>query len=157
MNIRSIGFVDTSFFTATLINAHRNKLNETGELVLRTPNEDLPLMKDWKSARALLTKIKNVAASLRGDQTVPKFGVVRVTRLDPGAFTAWHRDEDEYALSVVRLYCGLTAVPNAFLICGGMVSFLPVGDLLFVNHRQLHCDVNFGTYPRYALIADVKT
>lgn len=182
MNLRSICFLDVSTMTANLIIRHKDKFglhklrqqapgsahHDTETIILRAPPEpsadnwqldvdhiDYPILKDWKSAKAMLTRIRNAVAPLNGGAPA-ELGKAMVVSLKPGGHVDWHVDEGEYAEAHDRLHVCLVPSPGAWLYAGGEGAVLPVGQLTWVNNRVLHSAVNMGQNARVHLIVDVR-
>ncbi len=181
-NIVPLAFLDTSQFTATLVNKYRDQFgkdprrektagsphHDTQSILLRGPAKptaqnwfedieqvDYPILKEWKSARNLLSRIKNAAAPfLKGQPAV--LGKVMIVQLKPHGVVDWHVDEGEYAAAHYRTHLCLIPSPGAFVYSGPEMANLPVGQLTFFENRVLHCATNFGDFARTHLIVDVR-
>lgn len=157
--IRPITFLDTRQATARYVLTYEKQLRD-GVLQLRDVNEDgkvedLPILKEWNSARALLARIKTGASELNGGKTLT-LGKAWIEQLPGGHGTPWRIEDDEYAQGHVRTRTCLIPAPNCFTYSGMAVDQLGVGIVNVVEHRILHADTNFSTYPRVHLIVDVK-
>lgn len=181
-NFLALGFVDTSVCTANLVlkfrdrfgqDARREKApgsphHDTDAILLRGPKDpspanwfgdiehvDYPILKEWKSAANLLSRIRNAAAPfLKGQQAV--LGKAMVVRLKPKGFVDWHVDEGEYAAVHDRLHICLIPSPGAWLYSGGEMACPPVGQITWINNRVLHSATNLGDVARVHLIVDVR-
>lgn len=156
--IRPVGFVDTAFFTAALIGKYRDKL-AGGLLPLRARDgegeaADLPILKDWKSGKALLTRLRSQLAMFNQGKPV-RLGEAALEQLDTGASTEWCEDEDEYSLAVFRLRISLVPSAGDWLYCNGAQISPAVGHIINYDHTKLHSAVNFGPCRRIHLIVDV--
>lgn len=158
MNIFSIGFLDASVFTANLILRHKAKLQEVDPgislLPLRTEDGDLPIMAEWGSAKALLSKVRAAAAPILGG----KPGILArasVVQLGVGACVPWAADDDDYAQTVHRLLLCLIPSPGCWVYSGSEGTIPSVGMLTLVNHEVLHSVINTGQNPCTQLIVDV--
>lgn len=116
---------------------------------------DLPILKEWKSARALLQRFKTAAAPLLNGQPA-EFGKVWIETLPGMSATPWEIHEDEYAQAHIRTRTVLIVTPENYTHSGLERISLGVGVVNLVEHRTLHCETNFGTHPRTHLIVDVK-
>ena len=182
MNFRPLAFIDTSHFTAALVHKykdawgwdeHRQKFegsphHDTQAILLRGPKDptvenwfqdipqiDYPVLKEWKSARAMLARIKDALQPIVGKAPVT-FGKIMVVRLKVGGFVDWHIDEGAYAEKHDRAHLCLLPSPGAWLYSGGEVAQPPVGMLTYMNNRALHSALNTGPVPRVHLILDVR-
>ncbi len=152
--IKPVGFVELSRFTAAFVVQYRQNAVDN-ILQLRSPDEDFPLLKEWKSARAVLTRIQAGAAPLLGGKPV-KLGRVWIETLDGGRGTPWAQEEDEYAQSHIRTRTCMIPTHDAYSYSGNFRELLNVGVINFIEHRILHSEVNFSPYPRTHLIVDIK-
>lgn len=158
--IRALGFVDTSAFTAMLVVKYRDRA-EQGILPLRSVKEgeadpsDLPILKEWKGARALLTRMRAAAAPLM-DGVTPELGKVWVETLPPMSGTPWALEDDDYAAGHVRTRTCLIPAPDAWSICGGSSAILGVGVVNVLDLRLLASEVNHSQHARTHLIVDFK-
>ncbi len=150
--IKAVGFVDASFFTAMFVTKYKAQL--VGEGPLRTlplmkDGSPLPVLKEWKSGRSLLGRIKS---AFNTDEPV-EFGDVAIMQLDAGGYVPWDADSE----SVVRRYhlC-LVPSPSCWLYSAGSGLVAPVGQLTEVNHRALYSVVNFSEYACTHLVLDAK-
>lgn len=182
MNIRPIGFLDTSAATANLIVRHKaswdaaklraeyagSPHHATRSILLRGPAnpspanwfDDVPqveyaILKDFKSARSLLLKIANLVAPMNGGQP-GELGKAMIVSLPPGGWVDWHVDEGAYAEAHHRFHVCLVPSPGAMLYVGGEAVNLPVGMLNYVNNRVPHSAYNVGPVSRIHLIADIR-
>jgi len=117
--------------------------------------EDLPIMKEWKSARALLTRYKAQGSSFLGGAKC-ELGKVWIESLPGMHGTPWLLEEDDYAQSVVRTRICLVPSPDAYSHSAGDRVLLGVGVVNVVEHRTLHSETNLSTHSRVHLIVDVK-
>jgi hypothetical protein len=156
MNIQPLVFVETDAFQATFTAKYRSllsaDLNGMDTLTLRTEAEDMPVLKEWKSARTLLSKIRNGAAAFL-DGVVPELGYVELRRLKPHTATPWTIEGRE---DIHRIHLCIVPSPAAYVYCGGQMAILPVGMINLVNHRALCSEANFGDFPRTHLVVDLK-
>lgn len=182
MNFAPLAFVDTAQATALLVTKYRERFgrdarrekhpnsphHDTQTIILRGPAEgddwfadedqvDYPILKEWKSARNLLARIRVALAPLPSFQGKPVvFGKAMIVTLKPGGFVDWHVDEGEYAAAHDRVHLCLLPSPGAWLYSGGEQVNPPVGQLTYMNNRVLHSAVNLGPVPRVHLILDVR-
>ncbi len=158
MSIQSIGFLDTSMFTARYLMKYRDKA-ENGILNLRIAEEDeivdAPILKEWNSGRALLSRIRSAAAPFFNDRT-PTLGRAWIETLPPLAGTPWASEVGEYADQHARLRTCLVPAPNAISHSGQQAATLLVGAVHLIDHKALCCEVNHGEHPRVHLIVDVR-
>lgn len=182
MNFRALAFLDTSYVTATLVNRHKDAWaadtqrqdmagsphHDTQTILLRGPKDpspanwfsdipqvDYPILKEWKSARALLARIKDAVQPLLGDDKAV-LGKVMIVRLKSPGWVDWHVDEGEYAARHDRTHLCLIPSPGAFLYSGGEQAQPPVGQLTWVNNIVPHAALNMGPFARVHLICDVR-
>ena len=160
MTIRPLGFLDTSTFTAMYVMKHREKV-DNGILRLRDFKDgeagpsDLPILREWKSARALLSRIRNAAAPLL-EGRVPDLGRAWVEIVPPLSGTPWNAESDDYADAHHRTRTCLIGGPGAMSYCGQAAANLLPGIVNFVDLRALSSETNTGEYPRVHLVVDVK-
>lgn len=158
--IRPVGFLDTSGFTGMFTVKYRERMRD-GILPLRSIPEgddeaqDLPIMKEWKTARALLTRIKAGAAPLLDGQPAT-LGKAWVETLPGNCGTPWTIEEDDYAQGHIRTRTCLIPTPENYTMSGLDRVTLGVGILNIVEHRILHSEINLGAFPRVHLIVDVR-
>ena len=157
--IRSTGvFLDTSAFTAMLVVKYRDRM-EGGTLFLRDAFgdeiEDKPLLKEWKSARALLARFKTSAASLLEGKPAT-LGKAWIETLPGNHGTPWTLEEDDYAQAHIRTRTCLIPAPDAYSMSGLDRVLLGVGVVNVIEHRLLHSEINLSTHPRTHLIVDVR-
>lgn len=180
MNLRPLGFLDASVMTANLLLRYQRHYaddtrrqmapgsahHDTEMILLRGPREpepanwqqdvphvDQPLLGDWKSAKALLVRLKNLLVQ---DGRPAVLGKAMIVRLKPGGVVDWHRDEGAYAEAHLRVHLCLVPSPGALLYCGGEAANLPVGQLTLVNVQALHSAINLGSVARTHLIVDLR-
>lgn len=181
-NFRPLAFLDTSTFTATLVNKYRDEWGkntqrqafagsphrDTNSILLRGPQNptvenwfedipqvDYPILKDWKSARALLARIKDAVQPILGE-TKAVLGKVMVVRLKVGGHVDWHVDQGEYAAKHDRTHLCLLPSPGAWLYSGGEQYQPPVGQLTWFNNAVVHSALNMGPVARVHLICDIR-
>lgn len=145
--IQPVGYIDVSTFTAYYLLKYKTFT------VLRTEDGDSPLLKEWKSARALLTRIKNHTAGVRGAPV--HLGRASIEVLDPKTGTPWTFDEVDYADRFMRLRIPLIAPPGCWTFSGLASAQLGVGHVNVVENRLLCSEVNHSDHPRVHLIVDI--
>lgn len=183
MNFQTLGFLDVSMLAATLLTRHRKLFDvdrrrqesdksphhATRSIFLRlppgantvydwtadVPHADADILEEWKQAQNVLRKIKHLAAPFVGGQPA-ELGKAMIVELKPGGTVDWHRDEGAYAEAHHRLHVGLVWSPGAALFCGSEGINPSVGQVVWMNNRQLHSAVNVGANPRVHLIVDVR-
>lgn len=159
MSIQSIGFLDVSTFTAMLVVKYKDRLVD-GVLPLRSVKDgdaepsDLPILKEWKSARALLSRIRAGAAPFFGG-IAPELGRAWIEVLPPHSGTPWEKEDGEDADAYVRTRTCLVPCPLSFSHSGAVSGVLQVGVVNAVEHRALCAEVNHGDHARIHLIVDV--
>lgn len=160
MTIQPLGFLDTSVFTAMYVMKHA-KLTDNGILKLRdfkddeTETSDLPILREWKSARAVLARIRASAAPFFEGQT-PILGRAWIEVLPPESGTPWAIEVDDYADAHRRTRTCLIPNPGAISYSGGAAANLLVGMVNLIDHRALCSEINGGEHPRVHLIVDIK-
>lgn len=162
MSLHALRFVDASRMTAMYVVKFAERAN-AGLLPLRdvkdgeTEASDLPILKEWKSARALLTQIRNEAAGYF-DGHVPTLGKAWLEILPPMAGTPWSLEAGDYADTHVRTRTCLIPSPAALSFAGPATppQNLLVGVVHIVDHRQLCSEVNLGEHTRVHLVVDVR-
>lgn len=158
--IRSTGvFLDTRHLTAMFVVKYGDRMQD-GLLHLRDIGDDgeaadMPILKEWKSARGFLARFKAASAPLLNGQAAV-FGKVWIESL-PGQFgTPWTREEDDYAQSVIRTRTALIVTPDCYSFSGLDRVQLGVGVVNIVEHRILCSETNPAPHSRVHLIVDVK-
>ena len=159
--IRSTGvFLDTSTFTAMFVVKYRDRMQD-GILKLRDVAEgednaeDLPILREWRAARNLLSRFKTAAMPFLNGEPA-ELGKVWIETLPGMCGTPWTIEEDDYAQAHLRTRIALLVAPNAFSHSGGYRELLGVGVVNLVDHRTLCSEINLSTHPRTHLIIDVK-
>ena len=156
-HIVPLEFIDTWAFSAALFARHKDRF--TGDhlamLPLRSQGGPLPILSEWKSAKALLSKVRNAAAPLLGGKA-GVLGEAALVRLAPGGYMEWTCETSEYALAHHRLHLCVVPAPGCCVLSGGESGVLPVGMLTYVNRSVLHSAVNFSDTPCIHLIVDVR-
>jgi hypothetical protein len=150
--ITSIGFLDVSTFTAMYLVKHKDRAVD-GFLPLRA-KDDLPILREWKSARALLTRIRNQAAVLRGSAV--EFGPVGVETLAPQSGLPWRIEDEDHTALYARLRVALVTAPNSWVFSGMSNAHLPVGVVHLVENRTLCSQLNLSDTPTVHLVIDIK-
>ena len=159
MSFQQIGFVETAQATARwAIKYHQQAVD--GALWLRREGDDgeiadHPILQEWRSAKALLTRIRNAAAPFFANQA-PRLGRAWVEVLGPLAGTAWTCEAGEYADSHLRTRICLIPSPGAVSLAGGASAALQVGWAHVYDPRLLASEVNFGEHARVHLVVDVR-
>lgn len=152
--IRAIGFLDTWAFSSALFAKYKDRLGGDHRsaliLPLRSAAGPLPILAEWKSAKALLTRLRAAAAPAFDGKT-PEIGEASVVQLSAGGFVEWSQDEARGP----HAHICIVPSPNAWLYSGGDSSVLPPGQLTLVDHRCLWSAANFGDYPAIHLVAEL--
>lgn len=160
MSIQPIGFLDTSQLSALFTLKLKDQMVE-GILPLRAMGDedveprDLPIVRQSKAVRAILSRVRSGAAPYFQNRT-PGLGRAWIESLPPGSGTPWIREEGDYADAYVRTRTCLIPCPLAQSYCGPISAILAVGFVNVVDHRQLCCEVNFGEHTRVHLVVDVQ-
>lgn len=160
MTIQPLGFLDTSTMMAMYVVKHAKEVGN-GILRLRdfkdddTEATDLPILREWKSARAVLARIRSSAAPFFEGHT-PVLGRAWIEIVPPQSGTPWSSDSDDYAEAHRRTRTCLIGGPGAMSYSGGTTANLLPGMVNLVDHRALCSETNSGEYPRVHLIVDVK-
>ncbi len=157
--IRPVVFLDTSAVMARYVLKYRDQANN-GILNLRELDDegeaqDLPILREWRSAKALLSRFKGTATEMLKGQPVI-LGKAWIETLPGNHGTPWTIEEDEYAQAHIRTRTCLIPVPQTYTMSGEEKVSIGVGMVNVVEHRILHCEVNFSAYPRTHLIVDVR-
>lgn len=159
MNIFPIDFLDTSTFTANLLLRHKAKFQELepglSVLPLRNDAGDLPVLAEWGSAKALLSRIRSTAARILPEGKPGVLARAHVVTLNPGTVVPWGVDEEEYGATVHRLHVCVIPSPGCWIYAGGESANPAVGILTLVNHQTLYSAINIGQHPCTHLIVDV--
>lgn len=159
MSFTQIGFLDTANFTATYITRHRDKV-ENGVLALRVlQGEDVvdaAILKEWKSAKALLSRLRNAAAPFFAGQT-PDLGKAWLEVLPPRSGTPWGSADEAYGGAHARTRTCLIPSPGGVSFADGASATLQVGWLHAHDPRALASEVNFDpVHARVHLIVDIR-
>ena len=157
--IRPIVFLDTSTLAAYFRVKYSERMHE-GILMLRDTGEDgevvdRPILKEWKSARAFLSRFKSAAQPFLENQPVV-LGKVWIETLPGPAGTPWNLFEDDYHQTHIRTRTCLIPTPDNYTMSGVERVSLGVGMVNLVEHRILHSELNLSVYPRVHLIVDVR-
>jgi len=158
--IQSLGFLETSQFTALFVVKYRERMVD-GILPLRAIKEgdedaaDCTILKEWRGARALLTRFRNTASVFLAGKTAV-LGRAFVETLPPGAHTPWSMDETDYGRSHFRIRVCLIPSPGGWSYSGGASALLAVGAVNVLDPVLLASEVNFGDHPRSHLVIDVR-
>lgn len=145
--------------TAKLILSYRDKFVESEDGIERIPlivdgKPNAPC-KEWKSATALLARLRNEAAPFFGGRPA-QIDRAFVERLKVNVITEWIADETAFAEEHVRVMICLVPSPGAWVYCGGENAVLPVGQIVAVNIRAMTSHANFGPCPTLRLCLDVR-
>ena len=116
---------------------------------------DLAVLREWKSARAVLSRIRNAAAPFFEGQT-PLLGRAWIEVVPPLAGTPWGMEADDYAEAHRRTRTCLIGGPGAMSYSGPAAANLLPGMVNLVDHRMLCSETNTGDFPRVHLIVDIK-
>lgn len=157
-------FLDTSPIVATLMLKHRDTLAADGSLILRdalsgdpgadVEHGDTELLNEWKAARGLLIRLRNLIGAKTGAQ--PAFGKAAIFLLGPGTWLDWSIDTGPYAEAHMRLHVTLIPSDGHRLFSGDATISPAVGHVLVVDHRRPHSEVNLGSCPWVQLVVDVR-
>lgn len=118
------------------------------------PHADTALLDGWPSAKAVMGKIAESHRRRAGLE--PIFGKAMVVSLKPGGHVDWHTDQGAYAEAHDRFHLCLIPSSGAVIFSGLQSAMLPVGQLTWINNRELHSAINAGTNARIHLIVDVR-
>lgn len=159
MSLQQIGFLETSQMTARWVLKYREQAVD-GILKLRDLNdegeaEDLPILKEWRSAKALLARLRASAAPFFNGVT-PELGKAWLEIVPPLSGTPWTSEAGDYVEAHVRTRTCLVPSPNALSYSGISSAVLLVGIVTQVDHRLMCSEVNHGEHARTHLIVDVK-
>lgn len=153
--IRNTGvFLQTADFTAFFQVKFRKEMVD-GRLDLRDEERDLPILREWRSAKTLLARYRAAAAQFF-DGVQPTLGRVWVETLPGMCGTPWSLEEDDYAQAHVRTRIALIQTPDAWTFSGLASAILSPGIVNEINHKSLCSEINLSSYPRTHLIVDVK-
>ena len=157
--IRPLLFVDASRFTAHFIVKYAAQ-QQNGILALRDVADDvdvadLPILKEWKSARTLLLKIRNQAAPFLSGK-VPELGKVWIETLPPESATPWTHEIGDYADEHHRLRICLIPGVDCYSFCGEARVILNVGIVNLIDHKKMCSEANMGQFARTHLIVDIR-
>lgn len=158
--IRPTGvFLDTRQLTALFVVKYHERMND-GVLQLRDLGDDgeakdLPIVKEWKAARAILNRFRSSSAAFFNGQAT-ELGKAWIESLPPMCGTPWSVEDDDYAQSVFRTRTALISVPNGYSYCGDERVLMGPGVVNAIEHRMLCSEVNPSQFSRVHLIVDVK-
>jgi len=160
--IQPIGFIDAAAFTASYVVKYKQHMRD-GTLKLRSRDPadvllavaDEPILGEWKAAAALLSRYRSHARNALKDSKI-ELGEAWIEMLPGGHGTPWRQYEDDYAQAHIRTRLCLIPAPDAFTYSGHFREILAVGVVNVVEHRVLHSDTNFSTFPRVHLVVDVE-
>lgn len=149
-NIKAIGFLDTLSLTANLRLRYWEQL-EGGRIDLRTAGADHPILETWASARSILVRIKNESAPFFQD--VPgDIMDAYIERLEPDTGNAWDKSDGE----LLRIQVTLAPSPAAVVYCGAEAAILPVGQVTYINDREMTSTINRGPCAQISLVVRVR-
>ena len=153
--IQPICFLDVWAFSAALFTKHKDKFggdhHSAAILPLRSEEGALAILGEWRTARALLSRIRVAAAPIMEGRS-GTLGAAAVVQLRPGGFVEWSADPQ----APPAFHLCIVPSPDAVLYCGGQSAVLPVGQLTYLNRRLLWSAVNFGPTPAIHLVVDVR-
>lgn len=159
--IQSTGvFLDTANFAARFTLTYRKRL-DNGLLFLRDVPEDedvardLPILDEWRSAKALLMRLRAEAAVLLRVQKV-YLGKAWLEQLPGNCGTPWLLEEDDYAQAHIRTRTCIIPAMDCFSFCGAQGIILAPGVVNQIEHRKLCAEINMSAHPRVHLIVDVR-
>lgn len=159
MNIAPIAFVDTWSFASTLFARYKDRFvgdhHSMTMLPLRSEEGPLPILSEWKSAKALLSKIRTAAAPFM-DGKAADLGAAALIHMKPGGFMEWTWEGGEYAQAHCRFHLCVVPAPGCAIYSGGESGVLPVGMLTYVNRLVLHSAVNHSDTPAIHLVVDLQ-
>jgi hypothetical protein len=154
VNIQPIGFVDTWAFGSTLFARYKDRFagehHSMSLLPLRSVDGPLPILNEWKSAKALLARLRVAAAPFFG--VTPELGEAALVQVRAGGFIEWGMRESDWC----SFHLPIVPSPGAWMYSGGDGAVLPIGQLTFVNRGVLHSAVNLGQHPVIHLVADAR-
>lgn len=148
MNFQSLAFVDGSACAARYVTQFKARL-EGDTIMLRSGGKDLPILKEWKSAKNLITKISNAAAPFL-DGKPAKINTAYIYTLVPNEREEWGYLQPDG----IRAYLPLLPSPNAMLFSGIEGANPPVGMLTVVNRAQPFSALNLGPVAATWMIVD---
>lgn len=158
-HIQPLTFLDTWAMSSTLFARYKDRFggdhHSAAVLPLRSGDGPLPILAEWKSAKALLSRIRAAAAPFMDGRT-PELGAAALVQLRPGGFVEWSADETPVDQSYSSLHLCLVPAPDAWVYSGGQCAVLPVGQLTYVNRRVLWSAANFSPTPAIHLVVDVR-
>jgi hypothetical protein len=159
VSLQQIGFIETAQMTARWVLKYHEQARD-GVLKLRDLDGegeavDLPILKEWRSAKALLSRLRASAAPFF-QGVAPDIGKAWIEVVPPLSGTPWTNETGDYADQHVRTRTCLVPSPNALSYSGVASAVLLVGIVTTVDHRLMCSEVNHGEYARTHLIVDVK-
>ena len=124
---------------------------EDGTIFLRRDGKDEPILKEWKSAKNLLTKVANAAAPYLGNKPA-NIIMAKIFTLVPNEREDWNVPRTEG----VRAWLNLLPSPGAMLFSGIEGMNPPVGALTVINRRPIFSAVNLGPCAATWLVLDAE-
>lgn len=182
MNVFSFAFVDTSLFQATMTLKYgkhfagndrpaalsQPPFQDCRHILLRGPADDvdanwwndvdqidLPLLKEWPSAKNLLENVHAKITEHLGGQNVT-FGKVYLEEIGAGGHVGWHVDGSPYGKQHARFRLLASPCAGGCWFSGGDSLPPGVGNLTYVNHLALHSAINLGPVPQISLVIDAR-
>lgn len=156
MNIRPLTFVDSWAFASILHGRYKDRFTGSAPgysvLTLRDHDGPLPILAEWKSAKALLSRIANAASPIFGGE-VPDLGVAELVKISAGGVIPWNAEEPSEWVSLALC---IVPAPGAWLYSGGEAAVLPVGQLTIVRRDLLHSAINLSNHPSITLVLRVR-
>lgn len=169
-NLISFAFVDPTMFLSTMTLKYgkhftdaqytfdpgikhialRGSLNEGDE-----QQTDLPLLKEWPSAQALIDSAANMITTHLAAENL-QLGQVYVESIPPGGFTSWRAAASAYDKKHHRFKMLASPCSGGCWFVGGDSLAPGVGNLTYLNHLALHSAINLGPVPQISLIIDVR-
>ncbi len=137
-----VNFLDLRGFSSALVLKYASRW-ERNAIALRCDGEDLPILSEWKSARAAIQKAASSAAMMfNGD--IPIVGDAGIQRWLPDEVLPWRKGGGDYDLRHVRTFTCLWPSPTARIYSGTEGIIPQVGAMTVFDHLALHSIVNLG-------------
>lgn len=147
MNFVPVSFVDASYCTAAYTTRYRARLQpsldgEMEAIQLMRDGKPSSILGEWKSAKALLSKVRNAAAPfMKGKPAVLESANIISIGVDKAL--SWKKPDPGGPWAMLTLLPS----PGAVLISGTEMHLPPVGQLTLISRDSFFSIVNTGPVP----------
>lgn len=146
MNFTPIAFLDTSFCSAGYVTRYKARL-VNDEISLRRDGKDQSILKEWKSAKNLIARVRNV-----GGARPANIINARIVCLPPGETHPWEFPDSPG----IRGWLNLIPSPGAALFSGVEAANPPVGQLVIVSQTVPFSCLNLGPVAAVWMVFDAE-